>query len=42
DEEFDSVIQSRNLVNKEGVVLVPTNYDNEAKPTVIRENIKFE
>jgi len=42
DEEFDSVIQSRNLVNKEGIVLVPTNYDNEAKPTVIRENIKFE
>ncbi|CAG8508795.1 10030_t:CDS:2 [Cetraspora pellucida] len=42
DEEFDSFIQSRGLVNKDGIVLVPTNYDNEAKPTVIRENIKFE
>ncbi|CAG8840166.1 19844_t:CDS:2, partial [Racocetra persica] len=42
DEEFGSFIQSRGLVNKDGIVLVPTNYDNEAKLTVIRENIKFE
>ncbi|CAG8633640.1 17128_t:CDS:2 [Dentiscutata erythropus] len=42
EEEFESFIQTRNLVNKDGIILVPTNYDNEAKPTVIRENIKFE
>ncbi|CAG8589344.1 4622_t:CDS:2 [Funneliformis caledonium] len=42
DDEFESYIKSRELTIKDDVVIIPTNYDNEAKPTVIRENIKFE
>ncbi|RHZ79806.1 hypothetical protein Glove_140g90 [Diversispora epigaea] len=42
DKEFESFIQSRGLEIKEEVVHIPKNADNDAKPTVIRENIKFE
>ncbi|RIA98463.1 armadillo-type protein [Glomus cerebriforme] len=42
DDGFEAFIQSRGLTIKDSVVIIPTNYDNEAKPTVIRENIKFE
>ena len=42
DDEFEVFIQSRELTIKDNIVIIPTNYDNEAKPTVIRENIKFE
>ncbi|CAG8447507.1 5026_t:CDS:2 [Diversispora eburnea] len=40
--EFESFIQNRGLEIKEEVVYIPKNADNDAKPTVIRENIKFE
>ncbi len=42
DDEFESFIQSRGLNITDKVIIISTNYDNEAKPTVIRENIKFE
>jgi hypothetical protein len=42
DAKFENFIQSQGLTIKDNVVIINTNYDNEAKPTVIRENIKFE
>ncbi|GBB88444.1 hypothetical protein RclHR1_00150040 [Rhizophagus clarus] len=42
DDKFETFIQSQGLTIKDGVVIINTNYDNEAKPTVIRENIKFD
>jgi len=42
DNKFEPFVQSQGLTIKDDVVIINTNYDNEAKPTVIRENIKFE
>ncbi|RGB32063.1 armadillo-type protein [Rhizophagus diaphanus] len=42
DTKFETFIQSQGLTTKDDVIIINTNYDNEAKPTVIRENIKFE
>jgi len=42
DDKFETFIRSQGLTIKDSVVIITTNYDNEAKPTVIRENIKFE
>ncbi|CAG8557589.1 9129_t:CDS:2 [Ambispora leptoticha] len=42
DEEFLAFIKSLGWTESNNVVHIPVNKDNEAKPTVIRENIKFE
>ncbi|CAG8445582.1 6494_t:CDS:2 [Ambispora gerdemannii] len=42
DEEFLAFIKSLGWTESNGIVHIPVNKDNEAKPTVIRENIKFE
>nr|CAG8469244.1 7629_t:CDS:2 [Entrophospora candida] len=43
DESFKEFIKSQGLeLAENNLVNIPTNIDNEAKPTVIRENIKFD
>ncbi|CAG8575572.1 6846_t:CDS:2 [Paraglomus brasilianum] len=42
DEDFSFFIEKQGWKEENKVVHIPVNNDNEAKPTVIRENIKFE
>ncbi|KAG9306218.1 hypothetical protein G9A89_016122 [Geosiphon pyriformis] len=41
-EEFNVFIKSLEWTHVNGIVHIPVNKDNQAKQTVIRENIKFE
>jgi len=40
--EFSEFTRSSGWREADGIVHIPVNKDNEAKPTVIRENIKFD
>jgi len=42
DAEFIEFLDPLNWKESDSVINIPINKDNEAKPTVIRENIKFE